>query len=147
MRLLSRDHGEGLEPFNSARMTPMIDVVFQLLIFFMCGMKFKTQEGRLEAYLPATAKDSTPPVETPIEVRVQLIMKSDNEVGILIQGARCPSFALLYAKLADLGRVSRALPVVIDGAPDVPYAAVLTALDACVSAKLTKISFAQPPAL
>ena len=34
------------------QMTPMIDVVFLLLIFFMCTLKFKTLEGKLAAYLP-----------------------------------------------------------------------------------------------
>ena len=33
-------------------MTPMIDVVFQLLVFFMCTIQFRTLEGRLSAYLP-----------------------------------------------------------------------------------------------
>lgn len=33
-------------------MTPMIDVTFLLLIFFMCACKFKTFEGKLAAYLP-----------------------------------------------------------------------------------------------
>ena len=33
-------------------MTPMIDVTFLLLIFFMCTLKFKTLEGKLSAYLP-----------------------------------------------------------------------------------------------
>ena len=33
-------------------MTPMIDVTFLLLIFFMCTLKFKILEGKLGAYLP-----------------------------------------------------------------------------------------------
>jgi hypothetical protein len=33
-------------------MTPMIDVTFLLLIFFMCTLKFKTLEGKLSAFLP-----------------------------------------------------------------------------------------------
>ena len=36
-------------------MTPMIDVVFLLLIFFMCTLRFKTLEGKLAAYLPRDA--------------------------------------------------------------------------------------------
>ena len=40
-------------------MTPMIDVTFLLLIFFMCTLKFKTLEGRLAAYLPNDAGMST----------------------------------------------------------------------------------------
>lgn len=34
------------------QMTPMIDVTFLLLIFFMCTLKFKTLDGALGAYLP-----------------------------------------------------------------------------------------------
>jgi len=33
-------------------MTPMIDVTFQLLIFFIITMKFKTLEKKLNSYLP-----------------------------------------------------------------------------------------------
>ena len=33
-------------------MTPMIDVVFQLLIFFMLTMQFKEIEGKLLSQLP-----------------------------------------------------------------------------------------------
>ena len=34
------------------QMTPMIDVTFQLLIFFLCSIKFRTLEGKLGAHLP-----------------------------------------------------------------------------------------------
>ena len=33
-------------------MTPMIDVVFLLIIFFMCTIKFKVLDGKIAAYLP-----------------------------------------------------------------------------------------------
>ena len=33
-------------------LTPMIDIVFNLLIFFMCATKFRTPEGLIEAFLP-----------------------------------------------------------------------------------------------
>lgn len=35
-----------------ADMTPMIDVVFQLLIFFLCNLHYRALEGRLDAFLP-----------------------------------------------------------------------------------------------
>ncbi len=47
-------------------MTPMIDVTFLLLIFFMCTLKFKVLEGKLTAYLPKDVGVNTsdaPPVE------------------------------------------------------------------------------------
>jgi biopolymer transport protein ExbD len=33
-------------------MTPMIDVTFLLLIFFLCTIRFRSLEGKLAAYLP-----------------------------------------------------------------------------------------------
>jgi len=33
-------------------MTPMIDVTFLILVFFMCTLRFKSLEGQLSAYLP-----------------------------------------------------------------------------------------------
>ena len=33
-------------------MTPMIDIVFQLIIFFLLSLKFKTVDRRIESQLP-----------------------------------------------------------------------------------------------
>lgn len=55
-------------------MTPMIDVTFLLLIFFMLACKFRTVEGKLKAYLP---KDRGQGTSTPVvdlgELRVKLL--------------------------------------------------------------------------
>jgi biopolymer transport protein ExbD len=56
-------------------MTPMIDVVFQLLVFFLVSMKFKTLDMKLEAFLP---KDIGPsPIQTHPEDRVKLTARLD----------------------------------------------------------------------
>lgn len=56
-------------------MTSMIDVVFLLLIFFMCAAKFKTLESKLQANLPKDMGESSAPAPdvTPrrIELKVQ----------------------------------------------------------------------------
>jgi len=54
-------------------MTPMIDVVFLLLIFFMCTLKFKTLEGKLSAYLPKDVGVNQMDAE-PIE-KVEILMR------------------------------------------------------------------------
>ena len=41
-----------LEDDVQMNMTPMIDVTFQLLIFFIITLKFKTLESKLHSYLP-----------------------------------------------------------------------------------------------
>jgi biopolymer transport protein ExbD len=45
-------------------MTPMIDVIFQLIIFFMVGTSFTQPENRIDLKIPAisnTARPATPP--------------------------------------------------------------------------------------
>jgi len=44
-------------------MTPMIDVTFLLLIFFICTIKFKTLEGKLSAFLPKDVGESSAKAE------------------------------------------------------------------------------------
>ena len=53
--------------------TPMIDVVFLLLIFFLLASRFKAEEGDVKSYLPKNRGQgtSTPTIDL-YEVRVKL---------------------------------------------------------------------------
>ncbi|HBP23506.1 MAG TPA: hypothetical protein DEA08_37725 [Planctomycetes bacterium] len=55
-------------------LTPMIDIVFNLLIFFMCATKFRTPEGVIEAFLPKDKGQAsgTPQIDLN-EVRIKLL--------------------------------------------------------------------------
>ena len=53
-------------------MTPMIDVTFLLLIFFMCTLKFKVLEGKLGAYLPKDVGVNTTQAEPVEKVDIRL---------------------------------------------------------------------------
>ena len=144
MRLIPNVHGSGdLVHFHSGRMTPMIDVVFLLLVFFMCGMGFRRTEGRLDASLPAeTCCDEE---DDSIPVRIRLEQEEGGGVSIFIQDIPIPSFTVLRMMLHRIAVASdRTLPVLIDGAPDVPFDAFLTTLDSCRDAGLQPIWFAQP---
>lgn len=55
------------------QMTPMIDVTFLLLIFFMCTLKFKVLEGTMGAHLPKDVGILDAP-EAPIE---KLVVRMD----------------------------------------------------------------------
>ena len=57
-RTKAKDRIEELE----IDLTPMIDVTFQLLIFFICTLKFKTLEGKLETELPKDVGVNAAPV-------------------------------------------------------------------------------------
>ena len=60
---------------SELEMTPMIDVTFLLLIFFMCTIKFKTLEGKLAAYLPkdvgVNQSDAEPKEKIDIYIRME----------------------------------------------------------------------------
>jgi biopolymer transport protein ExbD len=71
MSLISEINDEKIE----MDMTPMIDVTFLLLIFFMCTLKFKVLEGKLTAYLPKDVgvnSSDAPPVEK-VQVDIHVI--------------------------------------------------------------------------
>jgi biopolymer transport protein ExbD len=59
-------------------LTPMIDCTFQLLIFFMCTIKFKQLEGKLAAYLPKDKGVNEGQIEQPIE-NIDIVLSVVNE--------------------------------------------------------------------
>ena len=66
-------------------MTPMIDVVFLLLIFFIVTLKFKTLEGRLDAALP---KD-----RGTMNTTIEEIEKIDIVIKVVRKGSLVPDIA------------------------------------------------------
>ena len=134
-------------------MTPMIDVVFQMLIFFMIGMEIKEPEGRLDSFLPkdkgqaaANPEDELEP--PPPEVKIILIRsETTDQVEIYFEQYQCESINDLAGKLLKLKSAGMSgIPVVIDGGPKVPFGFILGALNACVKSRFTQISFKAPPA-
>jgi len=53
-------------------MTPMIDVTFLLLIFFLLTIKFKVLEGKLAAYLPKDVGVNSSPAEPKEKVEITI---------------------------------------------------------------------------
>jgi biopolymer transport protein ExbD len=60
-------------------MTPMIDVTFQLLIFFLCTIKFKTLEGKLGAYLPKDVGINTKPADPLEKVEIKIEVEREGK--------------------------------------------------------------------
>jgi biopolymer transport protein ExbD len=69
-----RDRAYEEEP--GLMMTPMVDIVFQLLIFFMLACRFRTTEGRIESQLPKGIGPNTTAITESIplnEIRIKLL--------------------------------------------------------------------------
>jgi biopolymer transport protein ExbD len=62
MKIRHHKHREQL----SLQMTPMIDIVFQLMIFFVFTFKISLPEGDFNVRMPAQAGAAAVPSETPI---------------------------------------------------------------------------------
>lgn len=79
---------------HKLEMTPMIDVTFLLLIFFMCTIKFKTLEGKLAAYLPkdvgVNTSDAEPKEKIDIYLRLDQAGTRVLTRPLQVEGARVP---------------------------------------------------------
>ena len=63
---------------EALNMTPMIDVVFQLLIFFMLTMQFQEVEGKLLSQLP---KVGTHPTTAPLREELRISICADGNLA------------------------------------------------------------------
>ena len=66
---------------STLSLTPLIDVVFLLLIFFLVTSEFEEEERRLDIVLP-TATSAVPMTSKPREVVIDI----DNEGDLYISG-------------------------------------------------------------
>ena len=124
-------------------LTPLIDVVFLLLIFFMVSTTF-SKESQLNLRLPT----SDFPLETTVEEEVIVISISEQGQYTLKRGNE--SSDKMYNG-SDAGELSEKLRVLVSGWDDpvviiradqlATHQAVMTALDAAQRAGLLKLTF------
>ncbi|MEM6799264.1 MAG: biopolymer transporter ExbD [Planctomycetota bacterium] len=117
----------------TVNLTPMIDVVFLLVIFFMVATKFTEVERNIELELPSTAQagDTTPPPK-PRTVEVF----ADGHVEL--DGKRL-SLDGLTRDLRQATSLSDDVQVVIHGDARCPFQHVAAAMAACREAKVTDL--------
>jgi len=149
-------------------MTPMIDVTFLLLIFFMCTLKFKTLEGKLAAYLPKDVgvnQSEAEPIEK-VEILVQVIEEgtrymplkadlvpwdgeskrwvygSDRRIRYTVGPMRTFDLGELKTRIADMRIVGgESRPATIDPRKGITYSDVAKVLDVALSAEYREITF------
>ena len=114
-------------------MTPMIDVVFQLLIFFIVTIKQEDICSKLNAFRPTPDSDAKP-TEQP-----ELINIAVSSSGFIMHG-RPVSLDGLEKNLSTLARQSKASPVLIRCTADSPHRYLVQALDICNKVGMTNLS-------
>jgi biopolymer transport protein ExbD len=115
-------------------MTPMIDVVFQLLIFFLVTLKQEDILSHLDVSRPAPESDRPP--ETPITDLLEILVY---ENGYVMQGRRL-SLRTLDARLTRLASYSKNVSVIIKCTGTSPHSRLVQLLDICAKAGLKNLS-------
>ena len=119
-------------------LTPMLDVLLVLLIFFMVSTTFK-DEARLRVQLPQAQGEEAPDKE-PEHIRLVIDQSGSYYVDDRAVVDR-QHLTLVRALTGALGE-RKDLPVLIQADANTPHQAVMTALDAAAEVGLTRIAFA-----
>ena len=119
-------------------MTPMIDVVFELIIFFVVTIKQEDLFSKLNANRPApaagTASESS---DTTVTIEIG---KGRNADGALVCNKRPVRRAELDSVLNETARLSKKTPIIIKCTRDSPHKALVDVLDICYRHELFSVS-------
>lgn len=132
-------------PTENSSMTPMIDVVFLLLIFFVCASVGQLRELLLPTDLAAGSIESATPVDQPKplgEVWLHLERRNGNETVIKLNDREYTDFGELQTTLRELAEIASEIPVILDTEPDVPMGDMIRVYDTCRAANFDTIQFA-----
>ena len=126
------------------QMTPIIDVIFLLLIFFMCTAQFYPPEEILpmETTLPGNVPAEVV-LPDPVNLDTVLIQISfDQEPRWKIEGNKCSTLHEVENILRLLQNTKPDIPVIIESADVVPIEEVIDVYDLCRFVGLSRIQFA-----
>ena len=129
-------------------MMPMIDITFQVLLFFIMVMQFRMAEGQIPADLPQQeGVMAAQAVELKLPIRILLRSSVTNsempEIEIERENVTLHSWDELYARLVGLQKdLGSDTLVIIRPRSDVVWSHVVNADNAAIRAKFKTIAFA-----
>ena len=129
--------GSGRKEELDVNITPLIDVVFLLLIFFMVSTTFE-RESEIEIVLPQAAANAVPTDKFVLEVTV------DAEGTYYVNGKR-----VINSKIGTLKKAMQQAagdrkdpPIVLSADAQTPHQAVITVMDAARQLGFVHLNFA-----
>ena len=130
-----RPHRREIPEIN---LTPLIDVVFLLLIFFMVTTSFR-DEGRLRLQLPAADAEALPAEESAL---IEVMIDRAGRFYVNRRALADADLETLQQALRDALGDARERPLVIKADAHTPHQAVMRVLDAAGQLGLTQVAFA-----
>lgn len=119
-------------------LTPLIDMVFLLLVFFLAATTFARAEVEMDLDLPRSQAGKSDR-ETHL-----LVVNVRRDGSIRVDGREVTADGLRQRLRAAAAR-NKDQSVLIRGDTSVQFGAVALALDACLGAKLSRVSVAAEP--
>ena len=129
-------------------MTPLIDVVFLLLIFFLWTSGFQVAEyllpSELSTTLGAAPEDSVlpPPPEADFDEIVIRLMGNADQVSWQVNDVPVATPAEIYTQLETIASIVADAPVIIHPDPGIPLGFVMDAYDYARAAGFDQIQYA-----
>ena len=120
-------------------MTPMIDIVFLLIIFFMVGTRFSEIEQKFEIELPTAA-----PMQTLSRQPDPLIVNVTRDGNMAINGEQL-EYDEVRTQLIAAKKAWEDQPVLIRGDGDGTYQAVINVMNLCHEVEIRRFSLAFQP--
>ncbi len=134
-------------------MTPMIDVVFLLLVFFVWTSSFQAAEQLLPGRVSQKAGSRATNVNTPppppqddFDEMVIRVVGEGDAVAYLLNDQPVAGLAELRERLAAIVSIEDAAPVIIDPDPEAGLGAAMDAYDTALLAGATEVAFSAPAA-
>ena len=118
--------------------TPMIDVVFQMIIFFICTSELEKQS--IDKYVALEWARDAHAVEKQNPLTVTVNVRKDGSVRISGSKLKLQTFKGVMEN--TVSRHGNSVPVVIRGDLNVAHQSIREVMDICKSVGIWKISFA-----
>jgi biopolymer transport protein ExbD len=129
--------------------TPMVDVVFQLLVFFVLASGGRVAEQSLSTVLSAgkvSAAETAVSSKQAVDHWIHLSRDAAKKRTVIKLGGRpYDDFAALPGALKEFVTAAGESRVILDVGGDVPLGDVIFAYDACRAARFHSINFAASP--
>ena len=124
------------EEYMSGNLTAMIDVVFQLIIFFVCTTSMQdTMNSKIELAMAPHGKPLTK--KDPREIKVDVDAKGNIYIARTHVGENLLG-SIVKKAVAEYGQD---VPIIIRGDTNAKHSSIETAMNACTKAGIYKIKF------
>ena len=134
MKLRSQDEGP-----PALNLTPMVDVVFLLIIFFLVATTFYRAELEMAVDLPESTE-----ADTVFEPAGELVVNVFADGTIVVEG-KAVDLDQLGRRLVEAAQADPDRTVIIRGDSDARHKGIVQVMDACAGSGITHVSIGVAP--